>query len=217
MFFASRLIALDALPLHNDEGLHLTRAVEVWNGHPFWDISDGKIINHWFIALFFPQETPVFAARIATVLVVMLGVAAAYGLARHLAGHCAGLLAMGIWTASPYLFFYERTAQSDPQAAALVTVAVWGVLLFAERGTYRWAIYTGCALAWAALMKLNAGPHALAVAGVVLTFGVLPWRRRLLGLGVMALTGVAALAVPTVYAVYRGDGLFSVALAWLGG
>ena len=63
--WATRLNALDLLPIHNDEGLHLTRAVEVWNGHPFWAISDGKIINHWLIAAFYPQNEPVFAGRIA--------------------------------------------------------------------------------------------------------------------------------------------------------
>lgn len=45
LLFLSRLPGLQALPLHNDEGLHLTRALQVWKGHPFWDISDGKIIN----------------------------------------------------------------------------------------------------------------------------------------------------------------------------
>ncbi|MBL8166041.1 MAG: hypothetical protein JNJ61_28915, partial [Anaerolineae bacterium] len=72
----TRAAALELLPLHNDEGLHLTRAVEVWNGHPFWVISDGKIINHWLIAAFYPQNAPAFAGRIATVFVALLGLAA---------------------------------------------------------------------------------------------------------------------------------------------
>lgn len=46
VFWLTRIPALEALPLHNDEGLHLRRAVEVWALHPFFDISDGKIINH---------------------------------------------------------------------------------------------------------------------------------------------------------------------------
>lgn len=53
-YWGTRLPALTALPLHNDEGLHLTRAVEVWNLHSFREISDDKIINHWLIALFYP-------------------------------------------------------------------------------------------------------------------------------------------------------------------
>ena len=73
IWFASRIPALTQMPLFNDEGVHLTRAIEVWYGHPFWNISDGRIINQWPIALFYPQHAPVFVARMATVLVVLLG------------------------------------------------------------------------------------------------------------------------------------------------
>src|SRR5213075_1869154 len=75
LFFGSRVTALDALPLHTDEGLHLTRAVEVWNGHLFCDIEDGKVAGVWAIALFDPRNAPVFAGGIATVFVGLLGLA----------------------------------------------------------------------------------------------------------------------------------------------
>ena len=83
ILWLSRIPALDALPLHNDEGLHLTRAVEVWNLHPFWEIRDGKIINQWAIALFYPQNAPVFAGRIATIFVSLIGFAGGYALIRR--------------------------------------------------------------------------------------------------------------------------------------
>src|SRR5256885_16651336 len=82
LFFASRIIALTALPLHNDEGLHLSRAVEFWNGHPFYDIEDGKVAGVWAIAFFYPRAAPVFAGRIATVFVGLLGIAAAIALGK---------------------------------------------------------------------------------------------------------------------------------------
>src|SRR5579859_1224900 len=78
IWFGSRLPALDKMPLFVDEGVHLTRASEVWHGHPFWNISDGKIINQWPIALFYPQHAPVFVARMATVLVALLGLTAGF-------------------------------------------------------------------------------------------------------------------------------------------
>src|SRR5579859_4216760 len=93
LWFATRLPALDKMPLFVDEGVHLTRAVEVWHGHPFWDISDGKIINHWPIAAFYPQNNPVFMARISTILVSLVGLAAGYALARRWFGQTAGVLA----------------------------------------------------------------------------------------------------------------------------
>ena len=121
----SRITALEALPLHNDEGLHLTRAVEVWNLHPFWEIRDGKIINHWAIALFYPQHDPVFAGRIATVFISLIGFAAGYALIKRLFGSWAALLAGALWITSPYLFFFERLALSDAEAGALVVLALW--------------------------------------------------------------------------------------------
>ena len=66
VLWATRWLALDALPLHNDEGLHLTRALAVWDGHPFWAISDGKIVNHWLIGAG-SAVAPVIAGRAATI------------------------------------------------------------------------------------------------------------------------------------------------------
>jgi hypothetical protein len=86
LFWFSRLPSLTILPLHNDDGLHLTRAVAVWNLHPFREFRDGKVINHWPIKAFYPQHEPVFAGRIATVLMGTLGLAAALGLAGRLGG-----------------------------------------------------------------------------------------------------------------------------------
>src|SRR5512134_803633 len=94
VLWAARLFALDSLPLHNDEGLHLTRAVEVWNLHPFWEIRDGKIINHFVIALFYPQNAPVFAGRIATLFVTIIGAAAGFALIRGRFGITAAVLAV---------------------------------------------------------------------------------------------------------------------------
>ncbi len=213
----SRIPALEALPLHNDEGLHLTRAVEVWNLHPFWEISDGKIINHWAIALFYPQHDPVFAGRIATVFVSLIGFAAGYALIRRLFGGHAALLAGALWIASPYLFFFERLALSDAEAGALVVLALWASWRLAERGTLRRAALTGLALALATLFKFTAVPFAFSVALIVLVRARYPLRRRI-GLLVIAAGVVAAcFAIPMGYLLLRGGDLFSIALGWIGG
>ena len=130
--WASRLPGLEALPLHNDEGLHLTRAVEVWHLHPFWEISDGKIVNHWPIALLYPQNAPVQAGRLPTLFLSLIGLAAGLALARRLFGPRGALLAGLLWIATPYLFFYERLALSDAEAGALIVLAMWGAIRYAE-------------------------------------------------------------------------------------
>jgi hypothetical protein len=216
LLWATRLGALERLPLHNDEGLHLTRAVEVWNGHPFWAISDGKIINHWLIAAFYPQNAPVFIGRFATILVAMLGLAAGWALARRLGGSAAALLAGALWIGSPYLFFYERLAFSDPEAGALVVLALLLSLRLARSGRARDAIFTGAAFGAAALFKFTAAPFALGIVLVVLFIGSIPLPRKIINLMMVGMTVAACFAVPLVYLMLRGDDFFSIALGWIG-
>ncbi|MBZ0290356.1 MAG: hypothetical protein K8I30_22210, partial [Anaerolineae bacterium] len=211
VLWATRVWALESLPLHNDEGLHLTRAVEVWNGHPFWDISDGKIVNHWLIAAFYPQNAPVFAGRVATIFVSLIGLAAGCALARRAWGAAlAGLL----WITSPYLFFYERLAFSDAEAGALVVVAVWLAARLGRSG--RGAVLTGLAMGAAALFKFTAMPFALTVAIIVVFNSPFSLKRRFLLLGIAALTAAFCFVPPLAYLALRGKDFFAVALDWVG-
>ncbi|MBI1282015.1 MAG: cellulase family glycosylhydrolase [Anaerolineaceae bacterium] len=224
--WATRLGALDLLPIHNDEGLHLTRAVEVWNGHPFWAISDGKIINHWLIAAFYPQNEPVFAGRIATVFVSLIGLAAGYALVYRFFGGVAAVLAGVLWICCPYLFFYERLAFSDAEAGSLIVLSIWAALRlsFSPRPEgeglgvrVRPFILVGLTFAVAALFKFTAAPYALTVTLVVLFANRLSWRHRILGLITIAITVALCFAVPLIYLLTRGEDLFSIALGWVGG
>lgn len=217
ILWLSRTPALESLPLHNDEGLHLTRAVEVWNLHPFWEIRDGKIINHWAIALFYPQNAPVFAGRIATIFVGLIGFATGYALVRRLFGATPALLAGALWITSPYLFFFDRLALSDAEAGALVVLALWASWRLAERGSIQRACVAGLALALATLFKFTAAPFAAAVALIVLLEARYSIRRRVLLLVIVGIGVAACFAVPVGYLLVRGDDLFSIALNWIGG
>jgi len=224
--WATRLNALDLLPIHNDEGLHLTRAVEVWNGHPFWAISDGKIINHWLIAAFYPQNEPVFAGRIATLFISLIGLAAGYALVYRFFGGVAAVLAGALWIFCPYLFFYERLAFSDAEAGSLVVLAVWAALRLESKnplpvttGRVRvgYFIRIGLAFALAALFKFTAAPYALSILLVVLFANRLSWRLQIIGLIIIGITVALCFAIPLIYLLTRGEDLFSIALGWIGG
>jgi hypothetical protein len=234
--WSSRIDGLLALPLHNDEGLHITRALAVWEGHPFWEIRDGKIVNHWAIAFFAPQHAPDFAARIATVFTMLPGLAAAIALARRLAGTSAGWLAAALWVASPYLLFYERLAFSDAQAGALVVVAAWACVCWWARPNTARAALVGLSIGTAALFKFTALPYALAILVLVaagpLQAGPLRagpgvhrsrlraasahTRIRIRALLAVAAVGAALFAAPVAYLLVRGGDLFSIALGWVG-
>jgi 4-amino-4-deoxy-L-arabinose transferase-like glycosyltransferase len=188
----------------------------VWSLHPFWEISDGKVINHWLIAAFYPQHAPDFVGRLATVLVGMIGLAAGYALVRRWYGAEAALMGGVLWLCAPYLFFYERTALSDAQAGALVVLTLWGALHTARRGHWRPSVLTGAALALAALFKFTAAPFALMVLIVIMAVGRQPFRRRIRNLAIIGLIGVVAFATPVLYVAVRGTG-FDVALGWIAG
>lgn len=216
IFFASRIPFLTELPLHNDEGLHLTRAVEVWNLHPFWEIGDGKIVNHLAIALFYSQNAPVFAGRIATIFISVLGLAAAFAIGRRLSGNTGGALAAILWICSPYIFFYERLAFSDAEAGALVVVAIAANLKLARSGMLRDAVLTGFWLALAVLFKFTAAPYALSMLLITMLLPEYAMRRRLIMLIVIALTGIVMFVVPLAYLILRREPLFEIALGWIG-
>ncbi len=215
VFFGSRVTALDALPLHNDEGLHLSRAVEVWNLHPFFDIEDGKVAGVWLIALFYPQSAPVFAGRIATVFVGLVGCAAGMALARRAsqrrgAGFVAGL----IWLTMPYLFFFERMALADIEAGAAAVLLALALLPNVQ--TRRAAILGGIALGLALLFKVS----ALLFVGVPLLAILLSrgqdWRVRLWRLVLIYGIALIIVAPASLYSATRG-GFFSIARGWVGG
>ncbi|MCC7449964.1 MAG: hypothetical protein IT324_21275 [Anaerolineae bacterium] len=215
LLFAARIIALDALPLHNDEGLHLTRAVEVWNGHPFYDIEDGKVINVWVIALFYPRVEPVFGGRIATVFVGLIGLAGGITLGRLASGRRAGGLLAGLfWVCSPYLFFFERMALADVESGA--AVALLTLIMLPGLRLPRRSLWAGAALAAAILFKVSAAPFAgIPLLGMLLDQRQ-SWRERAISLAKIYITMLILVAPASLYTVARG-GFFAVARGWVGG
>ncbi len=215
LFFGTRIIALDALPLHNDEGLHLTRAVEVWNGHPFYDIEDGKVINVWVMALFYPRSDPVFAGRIATVFVGLLGLAGGITLGRLASRRRAGGLLAGLfWVCGPYLFFFERMALADIESGA--TIVLLTLIMLPGLRLPRRNLWAGVALAAAILFKVSAAPFAgIPLLGVLLE-DRLSWRERVIRLAKIYIIALILVAPASLYTAARG-GFFAVARGWVGG
>jgi hypothetical protein len=209
LFFWTRVAALTLLPLHNDEAVHLNRAIQVWNLHPFYAIDDGRIAGNWAIALFYPQSAPVFAARIATVFVSMVGFASGITLGRLVTRRrSGGLLAGLLWLVCPYQFFFERLALVDIEAGA---VAVLLVLVALPGLAFRHsALVTGVVLGLAFLFKVSAAPFAIVpLLGQALTRG-LTWRQRFRHLIAVYLVALVIIAPAALYSAIRGN-FFSIA------
>jgi hypothetical protein len=210
LLWLTRIIALDSFPFHVDEGIHTRWAVEVWHGHPFWYISDAKIIAHWPIAVFYPQHAPTFVARVPTVMIGLIGLAAGYSLVLRLFVRAAAFLAGVLWITSPYLFFYERLALMDAEIGGLGVLALWASVVLARRGTIRNAVLAGVTLALAILFKLTAVafvPMAALIPLVSARYGV----GRRLRLGVVAAIACAAcFIVPVGYMLLKAENFFDV-------
>ncbi len=214
IFFGSRVAALPALPLHNDEGLHLTRAIEVWHLHPFYAIEDGKVIGVWVIALFYPQSAPVFAGRIATIFVSIVGLAAGMTLGRLASRRRSGGLLAGVfWVVCPYLFFFERMALADIETGAAVVLLTLFALPNLSR--HRAALLAGIALGIALLFKVSAAPFAGVPLLGLLMANRLSWRDRVARLVVIFIVALIIVAPASLYSATRG-GFFSIARGWVG-
>ena len=203
LFWPSRIWRIDALPLHVDEGIHLRTALKVFEGDLLWHVSNGKIIGHWPIALLLPQNQPVFVARMATVLLVMLGFAAGYALVRRLFGPRAAGLAALLWIASPFQFFFERTALMDAQTGALVVLALWVGLLALQHKRAWIAVLTGLILLTAILYKLTAAPAVATLGFVLLFYGQYPLRQRIRTLLIIGATLAICVVIPLPFILPR--------------
>ncbi len=210
LVFLTRLIALNAFPFHVDEGIHTRWAIEVWHGHLFWNISDAKIIAHWPIAAFYPQNAPTFVARFPTVLIGLLGLSAAYAFVLRLFGRRAAVLAGVLWIVSPYLFFYERLALMDAEIGDLGVLALWASVILARRGRVRNAILAGVTLALAILFKLTAVVFVPMVALIPLVNSRYSVGRRLKLAVVAGLACAACFVVPLAYMLLKAENFFDV-------
>lgn len=154
VFFASRLVNLNLLPVFADEAIYIRWAQIMWHdaNQRFLPLSDGKPpLFMWLMIPFLKVITdPLLAGRLLSVLSGFATLAGGFFLSKKLFGLKVGLLSSVLIITSPFLLFYDRLAITDSLLAAL---AVWsfylGFLLF-EKPKIDKAMFLG--LAWGAGM-----------------------------------------------------------------
>ena len=189
LYGATRLWALTALPVFLDEAYHIEIARLVWDLQPFHAASDGRLLNVWWMALFWPFQAGVWVSRAAHVLGAMVGLAALLALVREGLDWRMALVAGVLYIFTPLVFFYERMALADSLSAAAVTVGVLFGWRAARRETgWGWAALSGLALAAAVLVKLsNVVFVGVPLAVAVSQMGARRWQR----LGVVTLISLS--------------------------
>lgn len=187
--FAVRAHNALAMPIFNDESLHIGRAQIVWTfDSPATSFTAGKLLGYYWLGAFgFDRLDALHGGRLVFALAVLLGAAATYRVGRALFGYAVGLLALLFYAIAPYLVFYERMILADQLAAAFGMLAVWAGIRLARRPTRRAGLLSGLFVTLAVLAKLTAIPFALVSLAAIWTLGERepvaptgsPWRDRL--------------------------------------
>ncbi len=155
LFFAVlRLRNLLSFPAFLDEIVHIDWANDLYDLKPFTGASNGKLFGLWWMALFgLHGNGAFFLVRAATVLFNLLGAAALYSLARHLATAAAGVLVLVLYALSPYSFFYSRMALVDSYVTTWAVLVAWFSVRYVRQGRTSDAILCGLALVATILAK----------------------------------------------------------------
>ncbi len=200
IFYLSRIHHLLILPTFLDEGSHITRAQEVWQGRPLYLLETGKALAPYVASLFWPFTAPIFVGRYVVVLFGLVGLAAAYAVGRELYSRQAGLLCMVLWIIAPEMMFFERMALVDTTISSMAMLTLWLAIRMVRSGCARTAAWCGLGLALCILAKTTGiifwvFPALAAALVITRTCSRVRARQVLIAYAV----GVALLTGPVIY------------------
>ncbi len=131
LFFLSRIIFLDKLPIFSDEGIYIRWARIAWHDASwrFISLTDGRQpLQTWgtipFLKLF-PQNL-LFAGRMFSVATGFVSLAGLFSLLFYLFGKKTAFWGMFLYIFTPFFLFYDRIALAD---SAVNTGFIW-ILFF---------------------------------------------------------------------------------------
>ncbi len=170
---AVRAHAISAMPVFNDESLHIRRSEVVWTfDNPATSFTAGKLFGYYWLGFFgFDRLDALHMGRLVYALFVLIGAAATYRVGRELFNAAVGLLALLLYGLAPYLIFYERLILADQLAAAFGMLAVWMSIRVARHPTRANGLRCGLFVSLAILAKLTAAPFALVPLVAVIILG----------------------------------------------
>jgi 4-amino-4-deoxy-L-arabinose transferase-like glycosyltransferase len=158
LFLASRLINLLALPIFNDEGMHISRAQQMLaSGRFLHETLAGKFLHIWLLTLVVPWAQDLLMA--ARVLSVATGLAS--GIATLYLAHTLWPQQNLTWTTaliylfSPLALINERMALSDSLLTALTTLMLILSIRFVRQPGKTTGYALGFCLGLVYLTKLN--------------------------------------------------------------
>ncbi|MGQ9888113.1 MAG: ArnT family glycosyltransferase [Aggregatilineales bacterium] len=215
----TRLPVTNDFPPFLDEAIHIYYSETAAGGNPLAYSQDGRQFAIWLYALFQVHSgAPIFAARVVTALVTMVGFAALVAAGGLLAGQLGAALSGLLLLISPYHLFFENLALADPVSAGLALVGVYFAVRLTRRASLIDAALCGAALFLGVGAKVTALPLFVVVpaAALLIPRRSQSWAQRIqwaaialaVGLGLTAayLAGLYAFGYNALTYVFDGAG-----------
>ncbi|MBL8147669.1 MAG: hypothetical protein JNL34_14925 [Anaerolineae bacterium] len=181
-FWLTRVWALESFPPFVDEAFHINFGNLVREQGLLARAEEGRQFTVWLYVAAQAQTggMPVFVARMATILAVVPGVAAAMAAGQLLGGGWSGVLAALLFTFSAFHLFFDRLALADPVSASAVLVGVYFGARLRVRAHWLDAALCGLALFVAVGAKVSALPYLGVPLAAALTLKPpgRPWREN---------------------------------------
>ena len=158
-FFAVRLMLLEVVPPFIDEAYVLDMGRTMTETSLLHQAAEGRTFSAWYwLLLQAPYGAPFFVARYANLLIIVVGLAAAMGLARMAGGTIASLATAVLLTFSHFHTFYDAFGNTEPLLTGFVMVSLLMSYRITRRTNRADAIMAGGALFIACGMKVSALP-----------------------------------------------------------
>lgn len=118
IYWLTRLVNLELLPIFGDEGIYIRWAKTAWQDASwrFISLTDGRQpLQTWLTIPFLKilPDRPLFAGRLFSVFFGFLGLVGFFVLNFYLFGKKAAYLGAILYLLSPFLLFYQRMALAD--------------------------------------------------------------------------------------------------------
>ncbi len=159
VIWLTRLIGIDHFPPFIDEMIHVHGSELGYTVSPLVNADLGRQGTIWWMMLFQAHlGSPVWIARVATVLALLPGIAALMAIARLAVGYWGAVLAGLLFMFSNYHMFFGRLALADPIAGSAVLVAIYFAARLSKRRNLFDAVMVGILLTVGVVAKINVAP-----------------------------------------------------------
>ena len=129
LYFVTRTLSLNALPIFLDEAVHLQWAERLYSeGRVLRPVGSGRLLAVAAYGLALPFEDRLWAARLIASLAGAVTLAVTMLLAHRLFGSLASAVAGALYLFSPFALVYDRLARSDGLLSACIAslmLATW--------------------------------------------------------------------------------------------